>query len=392
MGHFDRRQMIAAAIAGGVIVFALGFSWLNRPGARDAALRDAVRRGDLGKTERLLRKGAEPNLPALNCSQPALQVAMEWSFRNKKEIVALLLDHGADPNAVLADGSPLVTWAMRNSEVWPDIVVLLAKAGADLNQRDRDGKTAFHIALATLARDKETIAVFLDAGADPNLQQKDGRTALHQVAWRPGPDEVEIAKALIAHGADPNAKDNKGLIPLAGKVSKKLIPLLIEAGSDLSFTKEQGLTPFEWVLRLGVYEAATTMVEEGADANIEDKSGTTPLFGAAAHGDMTFAKALVAQGANVNHVNQVGSTPLHRAAWLFHKDMVAYLVAQGAKVDAHDDKGLTPLALAKKAQRHAKQIEGERTPERAARRKAIFERLETRMKATIEYLEAQSSQ
>lgn len=47
---------------------------------------------------------------------------------------------------------------------------------------------------------------FIDAGIDPNLANKAGATALHRAAFT---GAVEVAKLLIARGADVNAKDRE---------------------------------------------------------------------------------------------------------------------------------------------------------------------------------------
>jgi ankyrin repeat protein len=371
MGQLSRRQVILAVLSIGVIGCALGFIWLKRlvarkrPAVYGRALRQAVGRGDLGQTEWWLRNGADPNLPAQSSGRLALEVALTSTQINKREITALLLDHGADPNVVLPDGTPLIASAVRH--VSPELIALLAEAGTDFNQRDKDGRTVLHGALDRHLRDTAVFAALLEAGADPNLQHKDGTTVLHQVAWEGsgrGSGRMEIVKTLIAHGADPNIGDNRGRTPLAGDVSARLVPLLVEAGSDLAVTDHEGLTPLAWVVQFErMSKTAIAMIDKGADVNVEDKSGSTPLFWAATHGDVALAKALVAKGASVNHANQRSFTPLHNAAGNFHKEMVAYLVAQGAKLDVRNDKGLTPSA-------YAKTRSDSLTPEKAARKKA----------------------
>jgi len=371
MEQLNRRQVIPAVIAVCVIACALGFIWLKRlvdrkrPAVYARALRQVVGRGDLKKAEWWLRNGANPNLPAQSSGRLALEVAVVSTRINKREIVALLLDHGADPNVVIPDGRPLIASVILHLS--PELVPLFAEAGTDFNQRDKEGRTVLHNAVDSHLRNAAVFAALLEAGADPNLQHKDGTTVLHQVAWQglgQVSGRVEIMKTLIAHGADPNIGDNRGRTPLAGDVSARLVPLLVEAGSDLAVTDHEGLTPLAWVVQFErMSKTAIAMIDKGADVNVEDKSGSTPLFWAATHGDVALAKALVAKGASVNHANQRSFTPLHNAAGNFHKEMVAYLVAQGAKLDVRNDKGLTPSA-------YAKTRSDSLTPEKAARKKA----------------------
>ena len=68
--------------------------------------------------------------------------------------------------------------------------------------------------LADAARRQDTDAVrkMLDERADVNAAHIDGTTALHWMVYH---DDVDTAKALIAAGADVNAKNRYGVSPLS---------------------------------------------------------------------------------------------------------------------------------------------------------------------------------
>lgn len=80
--------------------------------------------GDADIVKLLLNKGANPNAKDKDgCT--ALMFAAEWGHI---DIVKLLLDKGAAPNVKNNDGETALDWATRND--YPDIVKLLKQHGA----------------------------------------------------------------------------------------------------------------------------------------------------------------------------------------------------------------------------------------------------------------------
>jgi ankyrin repeat protein len=88
------------------------------------------------------------------------------------------------------------------------IVRLLLAAGADARAASRNamGVTALHSAVAD-GGDRETVDALIAAGADVNAVQSDGFVPLHAAA-QTGSDGV--AEALLAAGADPSAANDAG--------------------------------------------------------------------------------------------------------------------------------------------------------------------------------------
>lgn len=107
----------------------------------------------------------------------------------------------------------------------------------------------------------------LKRGADANARDEHGEVPLHSAAWN---GSVEIAALLAANGADVNARNSLGETPLYiaayyGKTA--VMRLLIEKGADVNSKSASGETPLHRAALQGRDEAAKLLVENGADVN-----------------------------------------------------------------------------------------------------------------------------
>ncbi|MEZ0261338.1 MAG: ankyrin repeat domain-containing protein [Alphaproteobacteria bacterium] len=131
-----------------------------------------------------------------------------------------------------------------------------------------------------------------------NMPGTDGRKALHIAAIHTQP---EMVQALVAAGADIEAKDNGGETALG------------------------------WAcLRVTRSCIAKLLLALGANPDARLKGGATPLLRAAEGKSCTAAEALVQAGANINAKNDAGSTALHVAASIGDSGMIRLLVTLGA--------------------------------------------------------------
>jgi len=94
-------------------------------------------------------------------------------FGGQEESARVLLEHGADPNALaespIAKVRPLGTAAFVRSV---PLARLLLDSGADVNGRGDGGFTALHTAAQN--RDEELVRLLIERGADPTLAADDG--------------------------------------------------------------------------------------------------------------------------------------------------------------------------------------------------------------------------
>ncbi len=113
-----------------------------------------------------------------------------------------------------------------------------------------------------------------------------GDTALHVAA---AGYRVEIAKMLLAAGADPNsAKNHRHSRPLHyaadGYLEKPLwnakrqvamIRMLLKAGADIHARDKNGATPLHRAVRTRCAAAVKCLLDAGGDATIKNKPGST---------------------------------------------------------------------------------------------------------------------
>ncbi|MBI3181617.1 MAG: ankyrin repeat domain-containing protein [Myxococcales bacterium] len=179
-------------------------------------------------------------------------------------------------------------------------------------------------------------------------------------------ERLEVARYLVAQGADVNARGKHGTAPLAAAVARgspELVRLLLEKGADpkVPLTRQ---TLLHRAAARGNPEVISMLLERGLDLN-QRGEGRTPLEWASAEGKLEAVKVLWAAGARVRGESQA----LPDAARGGHWAVVDYLLQQGADIGAKDGGGKTALhhasdaavarrLLDRRAEPNAKDAEG----------------------------------
>jgi ankyrin repeat protein len=199
----------------------------------------------------------------------------------------------------------------------------------------------------------DVAALLLDHGADANAFGS-GYSALHAAILR---SDLALVKALVAHGADPNARLAKGtplrrdttdwnlpatlvgITPylLAAKfLEPEIMPVLVAAGADPHQTLPNGADAVMLAAGMGSGRSAS---RRGIDTIDFGKVEPEPRV------RETVAAAVDLQG-DVTAASQSGDTALHVAAALGHDSVVQLLVERGAATSVKNRRGITPLAAA----------------------------------------------
>lgn len=329
------------------------------------------------------------------------QTALMWAVaERRRDVVRLLIDAGANAHAASKIGFTPLLFTARNGDI--ETAKLLIASGVAVNEPGSDGTEALPLAIVSAQPDYTMF--LLEQGANPNSQMS-GVRALHAAAgpvdmwireWLrargidsvfgtgvvglPLDRRVQLVKALLAKGADPNPRTTT-TTGVQGWLTTKhgaFEPFSVGTG-DL-----KGATPL-WIASFaanrgggfpgalsageaGMRAQATygdiikALLAAGADYRLTTDDKTTPLMAAAGLGQGTFSPGrprgvrstsaeeavaiLVGAGADVNAVNEANFTALHGAAFRGLNEVIQYLVDHGANINAQDFMQRTAFRIA----------------------------------------------
>ena len=164
--------------------------------AAEIALKGAFANRDDKKIREAIKDGARVNIRNRDGS-----TLLEYAVAGgDKDLVELIIDHGADLSATTRGFTPLMSAAWHGRVAMMRIMV---KNGADLNARDDYGRTA--LMLAVSQNKAAAVKFLLSKGADKNLRESDGYTALDI-----GIKEKRYAIVQLLRAAGAKRQENAG--------------------------------------------------------------------------------------------------------------------------------------------------------------------------------------
>ncbi|MBK5291648.1 MAG: ankyrin repeat domain-containing protein [Acidobacteriia bacterium] len=219
----------------------------------------------------------------------------------------------------------------------------LLTAGAKVDTANRRGATALFWALG----EPEKVRLLLAHKASVQVKNSDDRAPLHNAAHFPA--APEMLAMLLEAGANPNARDTAGMVPLhlaAVGGNAAAIKVLLAAGAKPAEAALNGTTPLMQAVAARCGDCVRLLIDKGADAKAVTKRNVSALGMAAYWGDPAVVKLLIEKGAPVNLVDADGYTPLKFAAYseFAGADVVGMLLAHGADPAAGAEETALELA------------------------------------------------
>lgn len=327
-------------------------------------------------TSELLRLGAKPDLRDQQGRTPLFIASAASSW----EVCRILLHAGADPTVPAHNGdlpSGLPTETSQTSVVrmlqaatagnLPAIEELVAADPTLVHCRDLalDGRQSTPLHFAAGYNRADIVRFLLDNGADVNARDKGGLVPLHNACSF---GHTEATEVLVAdERTDVDALDQWKYTPLHEAVAKgksEAVRILLTNGASCNKRNCDGKLALDLVrdgfddisdmLRgeLALLDAARRGQEPRiqrlcgiCDVNCRDTQGrhSTPLHLAAGYNHLRACEVLLEIGADANASDRGGLIPLHNAASYGHTAVAELLVKHGSCVNATDKWLFSPL-------------------------------------------------
>lgn len=193
-------------------------------GATESALIDAAAAGRAGEVARLIAAGA-----ALEAQDAQGRSALLLAVAGNHVAAAhALLEAGASPNTQAANRD--TPWLLAGASGRAEIIAAMMPRKPDLTIRNRYGGNA--LIPACERAHVEAVKLLLTSGIDVDHVNDLGWTCLLEIVilGDGGPRHQEVAKLVLAAGADPSLADKDGVTPLAHARQKgqRAVAALIE--------------------------------------------------------------------------------------------------------------------------------------------------------------------
>ena len=158
---------------------------------------------------------------------------------------------------------------------------------------------------------------------------------------------VEHMQVLKEQGADLKLLDVAGASVMHAPLSPEMVHWLNKEGLSINSKDIAGRTPLHNTIHYTFTSVAEALVALGADVNAKDQFGETPLFAMSGnHFNESMCSFLIGAGAKIDTKSNLGLTALHFAAGNVSENVLMMLIKYGANLEMETSRGLRPVHMA----------------------------------------------
>ncbi|WP_020537731.1 ankyrin repeat domain-containing protein [Lewinella cohaerens] len=268
-----------------------------------------------------------------------------WACAKEDAKVArLLLQNGANLNAIDRQGDPVINWAAYYGH--PEVLKLLVEKGVDVSVQSKHGDAGD--VLLRLWHSDSLLEIFHST----SIYQSPGAEVEAIFSQTTHKDLLPLDK-LLQSGDFADSRDGfgNGLIHRAASLGQvDLLELLLKHGANLNLLNRVGQSALCIAAKNGDDATVKQLLTAGADVNATDTLyALSALIGGVVGGDTSLVKILIEAGAQLDHQEYVNqATALHWAIFYQNEAMALLLLQAGAnwKMSLFNNQTTTTIELA----------------------------------------------
>jgi len=169
-------------------------------------------------------------------------------YTQDREVLEVMIEHGADLNSTDNNGNSALHWASKNKHIANEVITVLLKHGADPSVRNKRSVLPIEMA-ARNASDSAVIRTLLEKG--PEITSGDEILALFRATLTNVKSRKQHFQVLLDMNLDINTRDGAGNTILHQNVRSKnwtlgaTVPFLLENGADPDLKNAEGQKPID---------------------------------------------------------------------------------------------------------------------------------------------------